>query len=116
MTTDITKTLNEREKTHGSYVDVAATAQTLKEVLRGTVNWSKMNDGQKEALEMICNKLGRLTSGDHNFEDHPVDIGGYSELYRRSSVTSLNSVEKGLREVISGTISEGKSFLLKDKG
>lgn len=96
MTNNINDILTQREKTHGNYSDVSKLSQTLKEILRDTPNWDKLNDGQKESLEMISNKLGRLLSGDANFRDHWEDIGGYAELGHRSSVTSLNTVEKDI--------------------
>jgi hypothetical protein len=96
MANSINEILDQREKTHGKYADVSKLSQTLKEIIRDTPNWDKINDGQKESLEMICNKLGRLLSGDANFRDHWDDIGGYAALGQRSSATSLNTVEKDL--------------------
>ena len=101
MTNNINDILTHREKTHGNYSDVSKLSQTLKEILRDTPNWDKLNDGQKESLEMISNKLGRLLSGDANFRDHWEDIGGYAELGHRSSGTSLNNVEKDLALALS---------------
>jgi len=76
--------INEREKTHGPYKSTAAWSQSLKDMFRSSPNWVKMNDGQKEALEMIASKLGRLLNGDHNFDDHSIDVGGYAKLYASS--------------------------------
>ena len=73
--------INEREKTHGPYRDTAIWSQSLKDKFRSSPNWNKMNEQQKEAIEMIAMKLSRLLNGDHNFVDHLVDIGGYAELY-----------------------------------
>lgn len=77
--------LNEREKTHGAFLEVSHTAQALKECLR-SVDGSLDEDAYKlpcvhsEAMEMICTKLARIVCGDHNEPDHWTDIKGYAEL------------------------------------
>jgi hypothetical protein len=76
--------INKRKKTHGPYNFTAAWSQALKDMFRGSPNWALMNDGQKEALEMIAAKLARLLNGDHNFRDHLIDIAGYAKLYEIS--------------------------------
>ena len=76
--------IDQRAKTHGEYKNTAAWSQSLKDMFRGSPNWAKMNDGQKEAMEMIAVKLARLLNGDPNFANHPVDVGGYAELYASS--------------------------------
>lgn len=96
MADNINEILTQREKTHGKYFDVSKLSQTLKEIIRDTPNWEKLNDGQKESLEMIANKLGRLLSGDANFRDHWDDVCGYAALGQRSSATSLSTVEKDI--------------------
>ena len=80
--------IQEREKTHGNYKVQSGWSQTLKDMLRATPNWHYLNDGQKEALELIATKLARLTHGDPNFPDHPQDIGGYAKLYEISIESS----------------------------
>jgi hypothetical protein len=87
--------IQEREKTHGDYKVQSVWSQTLKDMLRSTPNWGYMNDGQKEALELIATKLARLTHGDCNFLDHPKDIGGYADLYAMSiDLTPQQSVDE----------------------
>ena len=68
--------LNEREKTHGDFIEVSKLSQELKDLIIKDV----MHDYIKEALEMICVKLARIVSGNHNEPDHWKDIAGYSEL------------------------------------
>jgi len=72
--------INEREKTHGVYKSTAAWSQSLKDMFRSSGNWHNMNDGQKEALEMIAVKLARLLNGNPQFPDHWDDISGYGKL------------------------------------
>lgn len=82
--TEVNELLSEREKTHGKFLNVSCTAQTLKATLRASPNWTSLMPTQKEALDMICNKVGRLLSGNPNFEDHSDDIVGYAVLLRRA--------------------------------
>ena len=72
--------IKEREKTHGPYSEVALTAQRLKIILHSTPGWQKMTDQQRESLDMICSKIGRITAGNADERDHWVDIAGYAEL------------------------------------
>jgi hypothetical protein len=72
--------LDAREKTHGSYDDVASMAQALKDTLRGGKNWKHLDDMQRETLEMIATKIGRILSGNPHFIDTWVDIVGYAQL------------------------------------
>lgn len=72
--------LNERQKTHGDYNEVARVSQAIRTVMKGSVNWNRLNDSQREALEMMCSKFGRLLSGDMNFKDHWDDLAGYAKL------------------------------------
>lgn len=73
----------ERKKTHGDFTDHAKITQTLKDVLRSfDAHWEKLNDCQKESIEMIVHKIGRIMAGDPNFADHWDDIGGYAKIAR----------------------------------
>lgn len=77
---EITKTLEERGLRYGSFDHNAATSQRLRRVLRAEVGWGKLNDSQREALEMISHKIGRILSGDPNYDDNWRDIAGYAML------------------------------------
>lgn len=72
--------LSERGKTHGEYADHAQYTQSIKAFMRGTRSWNKLNDMQREALEMIAHKVGRILAGDPSFRDHWDDIAGYARL------------------------------------
>ena len=78
MSDPIQSTLDEREKTHGDFTENAEVMQKLKEVCWTSPNWTKLSYVQKEALEMICHKLGRILSGDPNHADHWLDVEGYA--------------------------------------
>lgn len=77
---DIDSLLSERGKTHGLYSEHACITQRLKTIVRGVEGWYRLNDSQREALEMVAHKVGRILAGDPNFEDHWADIAGYSQL------------------------------------
>ena len=73
--------LNERGSRYGTFVGHAAITQSLKNRMAGCPNWnSKLSDSQREALEMIAHKIGRILNGDPNYADSWVDICGYSQL------------------------------------
>ena len=74
----IQDTLNERESTHGGFSDSARVTQELKMVLH--CENAVMTDTQKEAIDMICHKLGRIVCGNPNHKDHWHDIAGYATL------------------------------------
>ena len=80
--TDITTTLTERGSRYGKFTDHAEVTQTLKAVIRARMGakWDHLADDQKEALEMIAHKLGRIVNGDPNYADSWVDIAGYAKL------------------------------------
>ncbi len=78
MNTD--KVLQERGKRYGEFGEHARITQEIKRTLRSGMSWETCTDGQKEALEMIAHKLGRIVNGDPNYADSWVDIGGYAKL------------------------------------
>ena len=103
---DVKKILSEREKTHGSFADVAAMSQQIKVAMSMSKNWLVLNVAQREALEYIAMKIARILSGDRNFRDHWEDIGGYAKLGEEWSNTSINTVQKDLAEAGMPTVGE----------
>ena len=81
---DTHKIIKERGKTHGNFRDQAYCAQSLKSVIRESPNYDRMSEVQKEALDMIVHKIGRILVGDPDFKDHWVDIEGYANLVSRN--------------------------------
>jgi len=75
--------IDERQKTHGDYYDTAGTAQELKGVMRQGKNWKTLDDTERESLEMIATKIGRILSGNPHDVDHWRDIAGYAALIER---------------------------------
>lgn len=81
---NIKKTLEERGSRYGPFEGHASITQDIKRAMRGNAayasNWNGLNDHQKEALEMIAHKIGRILNGDPNYKDSWVDIEGYAHL------------------------------------
>lgn len=79
---DISETLKERGSRYGKFTDHALATQHLKEAMRAHCvgTWDKLADDQKEALEMIAHKIGRILAGDPNYADNWHDIVGYAKL------------------------------------
>lgn len=77
---DIVETLDARGNRYGEYKDVAETAQLLKFVLHTNPSWEKMEWYMQESLDLICNKMARISCGDPFYDDNWHDIGGYAKL------------------------------------
>lgn len=75
--------IEQRARTHGSYEQVAALSQSLKDALRSG-KFGALPSTHRESLDMICVKMARIICGDHNEPDHYRDICGYSELILRT--------------------------------
>jgi hypothetical protein len=82
MTQDknIDATLAERGGRYGEFDEHARITQALKEVMVSGRSWSKCTASQKEALEMVAHKIGRIVNGDPNYADSWHDIIGYVRL------------------------------------
>jgi hypothetical protein len=76
----VSEILKERKSTHGNFSDNSTIAQRIKEVMRATPNWHELLPYEKEAIEMIAHKLGRIGAGDPHYPDHWMDIDGYLRL------------------------------------
>lgn len=72
--------LEKRSTTHGAYKENARGAQAIKSAMRAERRWSELSDVQKESLEMIATKIGRILAGNPSEKDHWDDIAGYATL------------------------------------
>lgn len=90
----IEKTLSERGSKYGEFKDHAEITQNLKTIMSFCANWrsGKLAFDQREALEMIAHKIGRILNGDPNYIDSWVDIEGYANL-----VTQRLKKEQGVK-------------------
>ena len=78
--TDVNEVLAERGKGYGKFEDLAEISQALKAAFRAWPNWGRLMQDQREALDMIAVKLGRILNGNPNYPDSWVDIAGYAML------------------------------------
>lgn len=70
----------EREKRYGDFTDNAKVAQELKLMVRRDERWGELTLYQKESLDLILSKIGRIMSGDKTYVDNWADIAGYAQL------------------------------------
>lgn len=80
----IDKTLAERGSRYGEFPDHSRITQNLKRAMQDSPKWQSLTDDQKEALEMIMNKIGRILNGDPNYADSWHDIAGYATLVEQA--------------------------------
>ena len=73
-------TLAERGTRYGAFDSHAKITQNLKRAMVATPKWMSLSDSQKESLEMVAHKIGRILNGDPNYADSWHDIAGYSKL------------------------------------
>lgn len=74
---EIKKLSNEREMTHGKFLETANCYSRIKAQLIRTSKTDSLVS-QELALDMIAIKLARITKGDVNEPDHWKDIAGYA--------------------------------------
>jgi hypothetical protein len=80
MSSNIQDTLAERGSRYGDFAGHANITQRIKFIMQNTQNWSVLKEDQKEALEMVAHKIGRILNGDPDYDDSWVDIAGYVTL------------------------------------
>ena len=80
MSQDVQSTLNVRGNSHGDFRENGRIMQALKDVVRNAGHWPKLQSHQREAIDMICHKIGRVLCGNPNHADHWHDIAGYATL------------------------------------
>lgn len=80
---DIDNTLAQRGARYGEFTEHADITQGLKTVMNRTPKWAALADDQKEALEMVAHKIGRILNGDPNYIDSWTDIIGYTRLVEK---------------------------------
>ena len=72
--------LAERGQRYGEFQSHAEVTQALKRTMQASVAWPQCTPAQREALEMIVHKIGRIVNGDPNYADSWTDIAGYARL------------------------------------
>ena len=76
----VDQTLAERGSRYGVFSEHARITQNLKQAMTDSPNWQALNASQKEALEMVAHKIGRILNGDPSYIDSWHDIIGYTRL------------------------------------
>lgn len=87
---DVDDTVTQRGERYGLFADGAVIMQDLKAIMRATPGWERLTPSQREALEMIQHKIGRVLNGDPTYDDSWRDISGYSTLI----LNELNGVKR----------------------
>ena len=95
---NVDSTLNERGKRYGEFRTHAEITQSLKEPMWRTTGWDRLNASQKEALEMVAHKIGRILNGDPNYADSWHDIAGYVRLVEQELEGGVVSPTKAVEE------------------
>lgn len=80
----------ERGRRYGKFADGAEIMCDLKHVMHEVDGWNNLTASQKEALDMIQHKIGRILNGDPTYDDNWKDIAGYATLVAEE----LNGVKK----------------------
>ena len=91
---DVRSTLNERQSSHGSFVENAHTVNTFIQLCKLQPQWKNLDPVQQEGLEMMIRKLIRVLVGDAKLLDSWRDMIGYLQL-----VVEHMSVTPGTRDV-----------------
>lgn len=111
--TDVRDTLNERRRTHGSFSDMSGIAQDVKDLLHQSCGWWDCTPPQRQALELIADKMARIVCGDPNFVDHWHDIIGYAQLVKDHLTIDTGCTEKEDTELQSFSSEDYKTYLLR---
>ena len=80
FTTETEALITERGSRYGKFKDGADIMQSLKDTMRDVDGWNNLTASQKEALDMIQHKIGRILNGDPTYDDSWKDIAGYATL------------------------------------
>ena len=76
--------LEERGSRYGSFEGHAQITQDMKDIMHNSPKWAELNAIQREALEMVTHKIGRILNGDPNYKDSWTDIIGYTKLVEQT--------------------------------
>lgn len=80
MTQSVDTTLAVRGQRYGDFANQGRITQAIKAAMRDSPNWDRLDPDQRESLEMIAHKVGRILNGDPDYADSWHDIAGYARL------------------------------------
>jgi len=80
--TNVDAILDSRAKDYGKFIDGAEIMQMLKRLVHNYIEdrGTPLAFDQREAIDMIIHKLGRIINGNPDKVDHWADIAGYATL------------------------------------
>jgi hypothetical protein len=81
-TTNVDGVLDERAKDYGKFIEGAEIMQMIKRLVHNYIEerGTPLAFDQREALDMIVHKMGRIINGNPDKVDHWTDIAGYAKL------------------------------------
>ena len=82
---DVAALVADRKTKHGDFNDHARISQALTMAMvlgAGAKKWGSLSDTQREGLEMIQHKVGRILAGNADLAEHWEDIEGYARITR----------------------------------
>lgn len=74
------ETVAERDGRYGGFANVAAMTQHLKDQVRQSKNWCMLPYVNRQAIDVILEKIARSVLGDPMYVDNWHDIQGYAKL------------------------------------
>jgi len=80
--TSVDNVLSDRAKDYGKFIEGAEIMQMLKRMVHGYIEkrQTPLAFDQREAIDMIIHKMGRIINGNPDKVDHWTDIAGYATL------------------------------------
>lgn len=80
--TSVDTVLNDRAKDYGKFIEGAEIMQMLKRLVHNYIEdrGTPLAFDQREAIDMIIHKMGRIINGNPDKVDHWTDIAGYAKL------------------------------------
>ena len=99
MSESVDATLKARGAIYGDFAGHAEVTQKIKTAMYsvGCEKWNSLTPSQREALEMIAHKIGRILNGFPAYADNWHDIGGYARLVEQQSL-SVVPTETSLKD------------------
>lgn len=107
--------LSEREQTHGAYREVASYSQALKQLMRSSRNWERLDVAQAQTLEVVADKVARILCGDPSFLDHWQDGAGYFELVVRDLTEARQIARPSMPERPGDAPLDAPAFLTEER-
>lgn len=90
----IDTTLAERGTRYGAFTGTADIIQNMKATMQQSPKWGELASDQKEALEMVVHKIGRILNGDPQYIDSWTDIIGYARLVEARLLAAEEAAKK----------------------